>query len=314
VTGETAEGFSRNTNIFEAAFNPIKFIIDGAKNTRATIRERWGREIEEEIKETGERIKRQMDKATAGEDTKFDLAGSGGSTEATDKTTDAISRQLQSLADLTTTYGWARDEVELYKLAQAGATEEQLAYARSIMGLRAELEAGAKAEKDLAAARDEGAQSISDLNKQLLEKQKSEREKELQAELEGLEKIKAKREEIAAKTVDGFIEEQRAAKDAEKQKEADAKKADRLRKAEARGTRLSKSNREFLDAFTAIEEAGAGLAEDDPVMKQLDVAKDNLEQLKNDGKTLADILAELETANAEQKKINQDLTTLLRQA
>jgi hypothetical protein len=168
--------------------------------------------------------------------------------------------------------------------------------------------------KTIEKAQADAAQSIADLNKQLLEKQKSEREKELQAELEGLEKIRAKREEIAAKTVDGFIEEQRAAKDAEKQKEADAKKADRLRKAEARGTRLSKSNREFLDAFTAIEEAGAGLEEDDPIMKQLDVAKDNLEQLKNDGKTLADILSELETANAEQKKINQDLTALLRQA
>jgi uncharacterized protein (UPF0548 family) len=65
--------------------------------------------------------------------------------------------------------------------------------------------------------------------------------------------------EAAAKTIEGILAENKAKEDAAKQDEKDAKKAERLWDAKARGIRLGKGEEEWLDARNQIVQARQAL-------------------------------------------------------
>jgi hypothetical protein len=243
-------------------------------------------------------------------------AGAGaeiGMADTTDKATDAIDRQLKALYEQALMHGWSRDEIDLHRLAQEGATEAQLAYARSVIALRNELEAEAKAVEDAKKREIDAIKEADEIQKEIKDRQDQDRADELNAELDALNKIKAAREETAKKTVGQFIEEAATRKDEQAAADKDRERGERLReRAAKRGVTLSKKDREFLDAFEAIDAAGKGLKEDDPLMQNIKIAQDNLEQLKLDSKTLADMLDALDKANTIAGDARKEMQQLLR--
>jgi hypothetical protein len=115
---------------------------------------------------------------------------------------------------------------------------------------------------------------------------------------EAAEKELALAEELAKKKIAEFIAEAKEKRDGEKQaaKEKareDAKAAifeDRLKK----GGALSKKQREWLDAFNAIKGAGQALP---GLRDQIKVAEDNLAQLRETNRNLAQIQKDLALHN-----------------
>lgn len=111
-----------------------------------------------------------------------------------------------------------------------------------------------------------------------------------QAQKDDAEKQLALAEELAEKKIAAFIrenkekakEEKQAARDAENEAKRAAMLEDRVRK----GGRLSKRQQEWLDAFRAIQGAQAQLQ---PLRDQIKVAEDNLAQLRQTNRTLAEI-------------------------
>ena len=85
--------------------------------------------------------------------------------------------------------------------------------------------------------------------------------------------------------------EKQAARDAENEAKRAAMLEDRLRK----GGRLSKRQQEWLDAFRAIQGAQAQLQ---PLRDQIKVAEDNLAQLQQTNRTLAEIQKGLDKNHA----------------
>jgi multidrug resistance efflux pump len=96
--------------------------------------------------------------------------------------------------------------------------------------------------------------------------------------------------------VDQFIAEKRLGKEREKAAKDEERREQLLREKMERGTRLSRKDREFIEARDAIAAAGGKVKE---AQDQLAVAKENLEQLKIDSKTLDDMLKELRDLNGD---------------
>jgi len=114
--------------------------------------------------------------------------------------------------------------------------------------------------------------------------------KRFEAQQDAAEKELALAEELAGKKIAAFIrenqekarEEKQAARDADKEAKRAAMLEDRLRK----GGSLSKKQQEWLDAFNAIAAAKGQLQ---PLRDQIKVAEDNLAQLQQTNRTLAEI-------------------------
>lgn len=66
-----------------------------------------------------------------------------------------------------------------------------------------------------------------------------------------------------------------------------------------------------MAAYENLDKARRGLKDDDPVMQQLQTAQAQLEKMKADSETLEGILQEIIVGNEEQKKLNEELQTLL---
>ena len=151
-----------------------------------------------------------------------------------------------------------------------------------------------------------------DLEEKRIEEEKKLRKEALQQEIDGLEKAKAEREKIAAKRVKDFIDEAKQKRNNDKELEREAAKAARLENTLKAGGKLGKGQQEWLDAFRKINEAKQGIANpNDPINQQLAIARDNLQQAQDDGRKLNDIIAELQIANADQKRIADSLDNLL---
>lgn len=120
-----------------------------------------------------------------------------------------------------------------------------------------------------------------------------------EAQKDAAEKELALAEELAGKKIAAFIQENKekakaekqAARDAENEAKRAAMLEDRLRK----GGRLSKRQQEWLDAFRAIQGAQAQLQ---PLRDQIKVAEDNLAQLQQTNRTLAEIQKGLDQNHA----------------
>jgi hypothetical protein len=171
----------------------------------------------------------------------------------------------------------------------------------------------AKAVEDAKQREIDAIKEADKVQQEIKDRQDRDRADELNAELDALNKIKAAREETAKKTVGQFIEEAATRKDEQAAADKDRERGERLReRAAKRGVTLSKKDREFLDAFEAIDAAGEGLKEDDPLMQNIKIAQDNLEQLKLDSKTLADMLDALDKANTIAEDARKEMQQLLR--
>lgn len=141
----------------------------------------------------------------------------------------------------------------------------------------------------------------------LIKEEANAAKKAAQEKIKGIEAEIRKREELAKKTVKAFMDEKKAEQDHKKALEADANKADKLRAKQARGIKLSKKDRAFLEAFGEIEAAQQAIKPGQPgnLANQLAKAKAQFEELKGQGRTLNAIRKEL-AAN------NKALNTLLR--
>jgi len=229
------------------------------------------------------------------------------------KRTEAALAQRQQYEDDHAKRVQAINEAHFARLAKLGENRKTEAITVIEQITQAEENAAEKKE-DLERRKQDAAKRTADLEKERAAKEKQEREKALNDEIAGLEKIKAEREKIAGKRVADVIGEAKQKRDLDKELAKDAAKAEELEGQLKRGTKLSKNQQEWLDAFRKIEGAKAGLGAQDPVMMQLDIAKQNLDQMKLDARTLGDILGELQVANADQKDLTNKLDALLRMA
>jgi len=114
-------------------------------------------------------------------------------------------------------------------------------------------------------AKENEAKRLAELRKQELADQKAFLEKQIALD----EKRLADAEELAAKTVAAYIEEARAKENAAKALIKDQEKADKLRKKQARGRKLSRRDREFLDAADKIKAAQQLVPKGQVWLKQL---------------------------------------------
>lgn len=217
---------------------------------------------------------------------------------------EALKQQAESVDEVTTA---VEEQAQAFTIAAAKTEDAQDEVKDALDDTKEKV-------KELEQAREDAANRTAALEKERADKEKQEREKALNDEIAGLEKIKKKREELAAKRVADIIAEAKEKKDLDKELAREAKKAAELEGRVERGAKLSKGQQEWLDAFRKIQGAQKGLGKNDPIMEQLAVAKDNLLQLKNDARTMKDILGELQVANQDQKKLANDLTALLRMA
>jgi hypothetical protein len=107
--------------------------------------------------------------------------------------------------------------------------------------------------------------------------------------------------EMAKKTIADILAESKARKDAAKEWDKDVKRAQELRGRVGRGTKLSKKDAEWLDAFEQIEAARKGLG---AAKGQIENAQKQLDAIKDQNKELGNIKDEL-------IKMNRDLNNLL---
>jgi len=156
----------------------------------------------------------------------------------------------------------------------------------------ARLAAEKEANEKLLAEREE-------LERELVQAEKDALAEQWENQKAAAEKELALAEELAGKKIAAFIQENKekakaekqAARDAENEAKRAAMLEDRLRK----GGRLSKRQQEWLDAFRAIQDAQEQLQ---PLRDQIKVAEDNLAQLQQTNRTLAEIQKGLDQNHA----------------
>jgi len=105
----------------------------------------------------------------------------------------------------------------------------------------------------------------------------------------------AKMREIANKTVAMLLDERQQERDIQRERKRDERKAARLEEKIARGTKISKRDAEFLDAFREIQRNRDGLTEQEATVEKLQQQLDALEEAN---KTLDDMRSELNTIRA----------------
>ena len=129
--------------------------------------------------------------------------------------------------------------------------------------------------------------------------EKDARAKQWEAQKADAEKQLALAEELAGNTVEAFIKANKAKAKAEKKKlediARDEEHAARLMERKKKGENIGEANQEWLDAFNAIAAAKRQLQ---PLRDQIKVAEDNLAQLQQTNRTLAEIQQGLDKNHA----------------
>ena len=173
------------------------------------------------------------------------IAGGAGIDEAV-KAMDIIPKKVE--AEKQTRLKAIREE----KKARAKATEEAEKAEMAAATVKRDADEAAKkkiaAEKKLAEKEKKLRKELAAEEKRLARETANEKKRLLDEQL-------AKAKEVAEKTISGFIAERRAAKKAKEKDEAEFRKADKLAAKEKRGIRLSKRDKEFLDAAREIAKA-----------------------------------------------------------
>jgi hypothetical protein len=133
-------------------------------------------------------------------------------------------------------------------------------------------------------AQENEAKRLAEIRKKELADKKAFLEKQIALD----EKRLADAEELAAKTVAAYIEEARAKENATKALLKDQEKADKLRKRQALGAKLSRRDREFLDAADKIKAAQGLVPKGQEWLKKLN------EELVATGKRQETLLKDIE--------------------
>ena len=154
------------------------------------------------------------------------------------------------------------------------------------------------AEKKAADERLEIEKNLADGIKKLEDEKKQAQIDEQQKVLDAAKKKAAEQQKLAGMRVDDFIDAAKQEKNLEKAKAKEAGKAARLEEDLKRGTKLSRKQQEWLDAFNKIKDAGAAGA---GAKAAVDAAQKKLEELN--GKQLR----ELEDINHEIRKQRAEL-------
>lgn len=170
--------------------------------------------------------------------------------------------------------------------ASDNALESQLESMREHYKKMAEEEEKAAEEKIKRA--EENAKKLEELKQDEVDAQKEIEDNAREEQQRAWEQQVRDNEEIAKKTVKQFIADSRSKKDEEKAKIEEDKTGKRLAEMEARGTKLSKRDKEWLESFKAIRNAG----------QQAGVGKENLKQM------------ELTNIATKQNELNAKLTAI----
>jgi hypothetical protein len=192
-------------------------------------------------------------------------------------------------------------EREKMQTEHAGRVEKiNAAHTAKLVGQAEEgAEKEAKAIEQIAIARRNVAKEAEALEKKIAD----ERKRIAQENVEAIKKQIAAQEELARQTIDAFLAEKRAGEDAARREEDERQRAERLAKVEAqRGRKMSREDREWLDAFRAIEDAKGAVAPGMGLQKQLADAQAALDLQVGQKKTLDDMLAELQLIQADLTK------------
>ena len=166
------------------------------------------------------------------------------------------------------------------------------------------VDAAEEAEEQIVVAARNTAKELEELTKKQadIEKKMAEESERLHKEAwdkrkAALEEEIAAKEKLAKQTVEGFLAEKRAAEDREKQIKNDADRQAKLEAKQGRGTKLSRKDAERLAAQQHIAGARAALP---GLNNHLDVAKANLDARNKQGKTLNDMLKDLQKIQNQQ--------------
>jgi len=159
------------------------------------------------------------------------------------------------------------DSVENIRTA---SEQEKEVEAEKMKEQAANLDAQRKLEEERVKLAEETAKKITDLKKEEVDAKANIEENARDEHRKAWDKQLRENEEIAKKTVAQFIEDAKGKKGEEKGLADEDKRGKMLSAMEARGTKLSKRDKEWLDAFKDIRKAG----------DKVGVAKKNIEEME----------------------------------
>jgi len=230
-------------------------LVDGGKTTfdyLKTVTDAWTLAFYEDLKSLGAQWAAIYKKIKGG---KFEAPD----TSAYEKAMEDLARarsgvDIKASAELVAAYADRLKIEDDYAADVAKITAEQAA------AQTAHVDELAEKRKKEAEAEKKAAEAATAVVKKETDKQKKAKLKLLKDELSVIKKQKAAVEELAKSRVQAVIDAARAAKDEAKSRAKDEAKAGELAEREKRGTRLSRKDKEFLDAYNKIEMAKAKTA------------------------------------------------------
>lgn len=287
-------------------------IIDevARKRQEASMKEQQAIALEVKARELGKKSVEALSRASEMSAQESKLGGSflGFATGANAKEIESLQKAKDEATNLAKQY---RDEqakvlADVSKLRME-ATENIRVSAETEKGIEAEkikaqadaLELERKQNEERIKLAEETAKKLEDLKKQEVDAQANIEQNARDEQMKAWDAQLKANEEIAKKTVAQFLEDAKTKKDEEMFSKQEEKKALRLAEMEARGTKLSKRDKEFLEASRTIKQAGV----------QADVAKKNIEaekltQVLNRQNDLNNKLAEIQRKQVELSQIN----------
>jgi hypothetical protein len=280
--------------------NEQKDIIDevARKRTESASKEQQAVALEKKARELGKKSMQAMAVSADMAQQESELSFAGNATGYNDKEIESL-RKAKAEMDAIANASKAEQEKVLNEVAKLRL--------ESVEGVRtaAEMEKQIEAEKieaeakleDMRAKRDEEAiaeaqeraEKLVDLKQEEVDAKANIEDNAREEQKNAWEKQLRDNEEIARKTVQQFIQDSKAQKDEEKERDREKKIAENLKGMEKRGTKLSPKQKEFLDAFNKIGDA----------KQAVDIAKQNIEQI------------ELKNVLNKQNDLNGKLTTIL---
>ena len=193
-------------------------------------------------------------------------------------TSDEMEKAVQEEAGFLKEAAALRIELEAAKVAAVAKTAEATTEA-TIKAATVQATATADAQKKALAWMEQTEKELADIDKRITENMRG----ELTDRISMLENEQAKKEALAARSIQSIIDEAKAGEDAGKQSDRDWRKATELRNRMARGAKLGKKSQDWLNAFDQIERAKidvVGLdAAAEQAKKQLDALQDQLKAL-----------------------------------
>jgi len=230
-------------------------LVDGGKTTfdyLKTVTDAWTLAFYEDLKSLGAQWAAIYKKIKGG---KFEAPD----TSAYEKAMEDLARarsgvDIKASAELVAAYADRLKIEDDYAADVAKITAEQAA------AQTAHVDELAEKRKKAAEAEKKAAEATTAVVEKETDKQKKTKLKLLKDELSTIQKQKAAVEELAKSRVQAVIDAARAAKDEAKSRAKDEAKAGELAEREKRGTRLSRKDKEFLDAYNKIEMAKAKTA------------------------------------------------------